>query len=58
MKKLFVLGMVAIIATGNIFAQTTSKPADQLRFYLNPGHGGWGPNDRPAATIPFPALAG
>lgn len=57
MKKLFVLGMVAIIATGNIFAQTTSKPADQLRFYLNPGHGGWGPNDRPAATIPFPALA-
>ena len=57
MKKLFMLGVVAIIATGNIFAQTTSKPADQLRFYLNPGHGGWGPNDRPAATIPFPALA-
>ena len=57
MKKLFLLGLVAIFATSNSFAQTVSKPADQLRFYLNPGHGGWGPNDRPAATIPYPALA-
>ena len=57
MKKLFLLGLVAIFATGTTVAQTTPKPADQLRFYLNPGHGGWGPNDRPAATIPYPALA-
>lgn len=36
-------------------AQTT-KAADQLRIYINPGHGSWGPNDRPMATIPYPAL--
>ncbi len=26
------------------------------RFYINPGHGSFGPNDRPMATIPFPNL--
>ena len=23
----------------------------EARIYINPGHGGWGPNDRPMATI-------
>ncbi len=27
-----------------------------VRIYVNPGHGSWGPNDRPMATIPYPAL--
>ena len=27
------------------------------RIYVNPGHGSWGPNDRPMATIPYPKLA-
>lgn len=27
------------------------------RFYVNPGHGSFGPNDRPMATIPFPNLS-
>ncbi len=26
------------------------------RIYVNPGHGGWGPGDRPMATIPYPML--
>ncbi len=28
-----------------------------VRIYVNPGHGSWGPNDRPMATIPYPALS-
>lgn len=35
-----------------LYGQTTVKP----RVYLNPGHGGWGANDRPMATISHPAL--
>lgn len=31
--------------------------ADDVRIYINPGHGGWGPNDRPMATIPYPFLS-
>lgn len=31
-----------------------AKTVDELRFYINPGHGSWGPNDRPMATIPYP----
>lgn len=27
------------------------------RIYLNPGHGSFGPNDRPMATIPYPNLS-
>ena len=34
-----------------------AKTADEIRIYLNPGHGSWGPNDRPMATIPYPMLA-
>lgn len=48
MKKIlaFCAFCIALMAT----AQT--KP----RVYLNPGHGGWSPNDRPMATIPYPML--
>ena len=31
--------------------------ADDVRIYINPGHGGWGPNDRPMATISYPMLS-
>ena len=27
------------------------------KIYVNPGHGSWGSNDRPMATIPYPNLA-
>ena len=29
---------------------------DGKKVYINPGHGSWGPNDRPMATIPYPAI--
>ncbi|MBQ7689611.1 MAG: hypothetical protein IJT30_00225 [Muribaculaceae bacterium] len=53
MKKILLLAAAAIIAAGAMTAQTP----DQVRVYLNPGHGSWGPNDRPMATIPYPMLA-
>lgn len=32
------------------------KEIAQARVYVNPGHGGWGSNDRPLATINHPIL--
>ena len=52
MKKILLLAVAAIMAAGVMQAKT----ADELRIYLNPGHGSWGPNDRPMATIPYPML--
>ena len=52
MKKIFLLAVAAIMAAGAMQANT----ADDLRIYLNPGHGSWGPNDRPMATISYPML--
>lgn len=34
----------------------SAKDLSQARIYINPGHGGWGPNDRPLATINYPVL--
>ena len=53
MKKILLLAVAAIMAAGAMQAKT----ADEIRIYLNPGHGSWGPNDRPMATIPYPMLA-
>ena len=52
MKKFFVLAAASLLAAGSLNAKT----ADELRIYINPGHGSWGPNDRPMATIPYPNL--
>ena len=52
MKKIILLAVAAIMAAGVMQAKT----ADEIRIYLNPGHGSWGPNDRPMATIPYPNL--
>lgn len=52
MKKQLLL-IAALIATFSVCAaDLTGK-----RIYINPGHGSFGPNDRPMATIPYPALA-
>ena len=54
MKKLSLLYLAAaMLAVGSLSAKTI----DEVRIYLNPGHGSWGPNDRPMATIPYPNLA-
>lgn len=52
MKKGFLLAASALMAAGAMNAKT----ADEVRIYLNAGHGSWGPNDRPCATIPYPNL--
>lgn len=52
MKKGFLFAAAALLAAGAMNAKTI----DEVRVYLNPGHGSWGSNDRPMATIPYPNL--
>ncbi|MFI3240647.1 MAG: T9SS type A sorting domain-containing protein [Bacteroidales bacterium] len=51
MKKIFLFAVTMLMA----FAVQASI-LDDVRIYINPGHGSWGPNDRPMATIPYPML--
>lgn len=53
MKKLSTFILSAMVAATGFSATNLSD----ARIYLNPGHGSWGPNDRPMATIPYPNLA-
>jgi hypothetical protein len=53
MKKFLLIAAAILMAASTLNAKT----ADQVRIYLNAGHGSWGPNDRPMATIPYPMLA-
>ena len=50
MKKIL-LFVVAVMTSAVVMAQLDGK-----KIYVNPGHGSWGPNDRPCATIPYPNL--
>lgn len=52
MKKniLHILMLLALITCS---AATVFSQLDQARIYINPGHGGWGSNDRPLATINY-----
>ena len=51
MKKIL-LFVVALMTSAVMMAQLDGK-----KIYVNPGHGSYGPNDRPMATIPFPNLS-
>ena len=51
MKKIFMILAAALLTVSMSAADLTGK-----RIYVNPGHGSWGPNDRPMPTIPFPNL--
>ena len=51
MKKIFMILAAALLTVSMSAADLTGK-----RIYVNPGHGSFGPNDRPNATIPYPAL--
>ena len=51
MKKIFMILAAALLTISMSAADLTGK-----RIYVNPGHGSFGPNDRPMATIPFPNL--
>ena len=47
MKKIFLLATAALLSLG-ASAQTAKE---DVRIYINPGHGSWGPNNRHMATI-------
>ena len=51
MKKIFMILAAALLTVTMSAADLTGK-----RIYVNPGHGSYGPNDRPRATIPYPNL--
>ena len=49
MKKIILILLAVLVAI--------PVSAQKKKIYLNPGHGGWGPDDRPLPTIPYPMLA-
>lgn len=51
MKKIYAISLALVVAASSISA----KDLSEARIYLNPGHGSWGPNDRPMGTISYPA---
>ena len=51
MKKIFMVLAAVLLTVSMSAADLTGK-----RIYVNPGHGSWGPNDRPMATILYPNL--
>ena len=51
MKKIFM-----ILAAALLCMSMSAKDLTGIKFYVNPGHGSFGPNDRPMPTIPFPNL--
>jgi len=53
MKKKLLFFILALSTSMGMLA----VDADDVRIYINPGHGGWGPNDRPLATISYPLLS-
>ena len=55
MKKTCFLLVMSLIAS--MAFQASAVTASTVKIYLNPGHGSWGPNDRPMATISYPNLS-
>ena len=51
MKKLFMILAAALLTVSMSAADLAGK-----RIYVNPGHGSFGPNDRPMATISYPTM--
>lgn len=49
MKKLLILSALAVSAMA-----MTAKTTDDIRVYINPGHGSWTGNDRPRQIIGYP----
>ncbi len=54
MKKTYIFLVLSLMAA---MVQASAVTASTVKIYLNPGHGSWGPNDRPMATIPYPNLS-
>ena len=47
MKKTLLVSALALA----VAAGASAKTADELRVYINPGHGSWTPNDRPCTLV-------
>ena len=47
--------LLIIFAALSALITANAQDASSIRIYLNPGHGSWGPDDRPLPTIPYPA---
>lgn len=47
MKKIIALSAAALLCGTSLIGKT----ADELRIYINPGHGSWTSNDRPMKTL-------
>lgn len=45
-KSILTVALAAAVSIG-----AGAKTADELRVYINPGHGSWTPNDRPAILV-------
>ncbi len=55
-NSLFIYIIKGLLLTATLFVLPLTVNAQSYKVYLNPGHGSWGPNDRPLATIPYPML--
>ena len=51
LNKLLGTGLGVVLALS-----ASASDLNEARIYINPGHGGWGPNDRPMATINYAQL--
>ena len=52
MKRIF----LTILAVAALALTASATDLTGKRIYVNPGHGSFGPNDRPMPTIPYPNL--
>ncbi len=48
--------LLVVITTLLAITMVSATDLTGKRIYINPGHGSFGPNDRPMPTIPFPNL--
>ena len=55
-KTLYKSGLVILLSILTLTQAITQNVLPQARVYINPGHGGWGSNDRPLATINYAIL--
>lgn len=55
MKMKYIFAAAAL--TASCIGAFAAKPAEELRIYINPGHGSWTANDRPMQTIDRKAFA-
>ncbi len=54
LRKLFSAAAMALLVGVAATAQTSME---DVRIYINPGHGSWGPNNRHMATVKHPSIS-